>query len=227
MVLDADMFMTAKLDPIPHALLRSMFPGPLLLSDHPGEHDLALLWRMIALDKSGTAKVIKTEHPAIPLPSRVLDTSIMGTGVGRGCWASVTAGQGHIIAVWNVRDDETKAKVEDTLTMSDILDTVGKDRFQDSWIIARQNLSDGGFLAARSTEDRTDTIDNISLDRIGAASYWAIPTFRVLGYSMGVLGIIHHFAGLVTIDSICATDGMSTSMVPNAAESSSGTCLQT
>jgi hypothetical protein len=40
LILDADMFMTGKQWPEYHAVLRAFFPGPIILSDHLGKHNL-------------------------------------------------------------------------------------------------------------------------------------------------------------------------------------------
>ncbi|KFZ23309.1 hypothetical protein V502_02203 [Pseudogymnoascus sp. VKM F-4520 (FW-2644)] len=74
LILDADMFMTGKQWPEYHAVLRAFFPGPIILSDHPGKHNLEVIHRLIGVSKSGAMQTIRAQHPLRPLANRLWET---------------------------------------------------------------------------------------------------------------------------------------------------------
>ncbi|OCF30520.1 hypothetical protein I316_07848 [Kwoniella heveanensis BCC8398] len=216
MVLDADMFMSQVQNPVPHALLRALYPGPLLLSDRPGEHDVSLLWRLIAKDASGRARVVKTTHPAVPLAHRSLDISVIGMGDGRGMFAAAPSGHGTTLGVWNVRDDEDGGKVLDTLTSVDIVDALG-DRLSSSqsWLIAQTDLYRGGIVAAQiwSQSEGEEELAKIQLERMGATSFWLTQLQTCGNIQVAVLGLIDQFAGLTAIEKAETNEGYLTTAV--------------
>ncbi|KAJ9109313.1 hypothetical protein QFC21_000642 [Naganishia friedmannii] len=130
---DADMFMTRAQYPLYHALLRALFPGPLLLSDKQGQHDQAIIACLVGRDKRGTVQVVKSrETPAKPLANRVFPVSSgdadlpVAKGDGKAVLAAVLYPALHAatIAAWNTRDRDQPGVTRDTLTRLDILDAL-------------------------------------------------------------------------------------------------------
>jgi hypothetical protein len=75
LILDADMFMTGKQWPEYHGVLRAFFPGPIILSDHLGKHNLKVIHRLIGVSKSGAMQTIRAQHPLRPLANRLWEAS--------------------------------------------------------------------------------------------------------------------------------------------------------
>lgn len=127
------MFMTRAQYPLYHALLRALFPGPMLLSDKQGEHDQAIIASLLAKDKKGDIHVVKSmDTPARPLANRVFPRSSrdedlpVANGDGRAVLAAVAYRDLHAatIAAWNTRDRDHPGVTKDTLTRMDILDAL-------------------------------------------------------------------------------------------------------
>ncbi|KAJ9092319.1 hypothetical protein QFC19_008753 [Naganishia cerealis] len=130
---DADMFMTAAQHPLYHALLRAVFPGPLLLSDKPNQHDQAIISSLLARDKKHQVHVVKAkETPAKPLANRVFPVSPqdidvpVGKGDGTATIAAVAYPDLHAatIAAWNTRDTDQPGATRDTITRVDVFDAL-------------------------------------------------------------------------------------------------------
>lgn len=207
---DADMFMTTKLAPIPHALLRALFPGPLLLTDKPGHHDTHLLWRLIASDKTGIARVVRTARPVRPLARRLLDVSVRDHTNGTGLWGSVGTELGTILAVWNVRGNEQKElHVVDKIETEDILDAVGDPRAKD-YVIVRLNLQHGGVTAGAVIHlNEAEPIAHVTLPYLNAAMFWLVPLSHLPFGSVAVLGLVDKFAGLMAATNVVYSDSES------------------
>lgn len=204
---DPDMFMTADQAPLYHALLRVMYPGPLLLSDRPGQHDLDLIARMTARDAREVTQVVRTEDFARPLASRILDVEILGSNTGRGLWAaSRTAAGGAIIGVWNARNDISKARVEDTLTVEDLRDALNADLEREHLVVevdlAGKRLRRGKVVSA----DHTGIIFEVRLETLEAACFWVVPVIQLVSARLAVLGLIDKVAGASVVDKVEQTD---------------------
>jgi len=88
--LDADMFMTSAKWPEYNAVLRAFFPGPVLLSDHDGEHDLKVIEGMIGRYRcSSEIRTLRAKKPLRPLASRMWDAGAE-SAVGPAIKASTT-----------------------------------------------------------------------------------------------------------------------------------------
>ncbi|GMK59744.1 hypothetical protein CspeluHIS016_0803500 [Cutaneotrichosporon spelunceum] len=201
---DADMFMTAQQHPHTHALLRALFPGPLLLTDKPGEHDPALLWRLIGRDKRGVARVLKASRAAEPLARRVFDTSILDYVNGSGQWAAAIVGRHTILGCWNVRGGYDKpCRVVDELTITDVEDAIGHE-VDKHYVVARLGVEEPGVIGASVIKpgDKGPIGHIGSLAMLSAASFWITPCERQAVGFTAVLGLIDHFAGPAALDSL-------------------------
>ncbi|KAL1405937.1 hypothetical protein Q8F55_007619 [Vanrija albida] len=205
---DADMFMTAQLAPIPHALLRALFPGPLLLTDKPGHHDTHLLSRLIAKDKTGVARVVQTASPVRPLAHRLLDTTVRDHHDGTGLWGSVDTSHGTILAVWNVRGNDHKHHhVVDRLEARDALDAVCGERRGDNYALVRLNLEHGGVSAGAQVQlNEQEALAHVKLPYLGAAMFWLVPMRSELFGIVAVVGLVDKFAGLTAVESVMSSD---------------------
>jgi hypothetical protein len=202
---DADMFMTARQHAPAHALLRALFPGPLLLTDKAGEHDAALLWRLAARDRAGTARVLKAPRAAEPLARRLLDTSILDYKDGTGEWAAAPVGPHTIVAVWNNRGGIDKpCHVRDALTVHDLEDALAHE-IDDSYFVLRMGVDKpsvlGAALVQPGDKGKIVVVDDINM--LEAASFWVARAQRpppdfggaLAGFEIAVLGLVDHFAG--------------------------------
>lgn len=213
---DADMFMSAAQYPTTHAVLRAMFPGPLLLSDKPGEHDLNLVRKLIGKDEHGTWRVVKCESAAELLPRRLLDTSVMEDADGTATWAAVRCGHGALIAAFNCRD--VGRKVNDQLTVEDVEDAKAMAGMEGDVVVIRCSLDEGTLAAATIVKnvctkvvDTTAAIDGrveevghletakplqtVELDCMGVMLWRIVPVSQPFG-------LVDKFAGLN-----CVRDG--------------------
>ncbi|OWZ61184.1 hypothetical protein AYX15_06595 [Cryptococcus neoformans] len=213
MVLDADMFMSAEQDPVPHAFLRALYPGPLLLSDRPGIHGSRLLGRMISKDKTGIARVIKAQHPAVPLSHRALDIDVIGKGEGSGLYAAAPTGAGVILGVWNVREDNDNGRVVDKLTFTDVKYSLNGKDMSSPWLIVESDLEKGGISRAGLLSSSDEVITDIVLQRMKAASFWLTPLRSANKVGVAVLGLTKHFAGLMAVTDVQSNDTRVTAQV--------------
>ncbi|BEI93528.1 uncharacterized protein CcaverHIS019_0511560 [Cutaneotrichosporon cavernicola] len=199
---DADMFMTTQQHPHAHALLRALFPGPLLLTDKPGEHDPELLWRLVSRDKGGVARVLKASRAAEPLARRLLDTSILDYADGSGQWAAATVGPHTILGCWNVRGGYDKpCRVVDDITVADVEDAIGHE-IDKHYVVARVGVEQPGVMGASvlipGDKGAIGHIDDLAM--LTAASFWIVPCqHQAVGFT-AVLGLINHFAGPAALD---------------------------
>ena len=214
MVLDADMFMTAAQDPDAHALLRAMYPGPLLLSDRPGEHDQRILARLSARNSHGILETVQSATPALPLARRALNPAVLGTGDGPAMVASVRVHRSAIIGAWNVRDDLSAARSQVTLTMSDLEDALPG--VSGRYILLSKNdvrnfdqISKLKVLALplQVTEAEVAKID---LARMEAAMFILSPLIHVdVGVEVAVLGLLDKYAGICAVGQTTQSSGES------------------
>lgn len=210
MIADADMFMTAAQFPLAHALMRALFPGPLLLSDHPGEHDISLLRKLVARNKSGIWRAAKTERAVQPLARRVLDLTIASQGEGRGMWASVAVGDlGVHIPVWNTRHDPI-GRVKDKLGVHDLEDALGV-ALSDEWAVYRHDV--GGSASAPSViylnNHWNGSGGGVELGEMGCELFTAVPVLD----KIALLGLTSVFAGLTPITHVARSNSESPSVL--------------
>lgn len=201
---DADMFMTAKQHPHAHALLRALFPGPLLLTDKPGEHDPKLLWRLIARNRHGVATVLKPARAPEPLARRLMDTSILDYEDGSGLWAAVNVGPVTIIGVWNTRGGYDKpCRVDDKITVQDVVDALGHD-LDENYFVTRMGVQNASVLSATLVKQGDKGVLGHVNDvpMLGAASFWVARVLRLAVGRLAVLGLVDHFAGPAAIHSV-------------------------
>lgn len=204
---DADMFMTAKQHPHAHALLRALFPGPLLLTDKAGEHDTSLLWRLIAHNRRGKATVLRPARAAEPLARRLMDTSILDYADGSGQWAAVAIGPVTIIGVWNVRGGSDKpCRVKDEITIHDVEDALGHE-LDEHHIVTRMGVQNPAVLSATLVKQGDKgTLGHFSdLPMLGAASFWVGRVQRLPVGRLTVLGLVDHLAGPAALHNVKLT----------------------
>lgn len=196
---DADMFMTASNNPPYHALLRALFPGPLMLSDPPGQHDPILLWRLIAPDRTGIIRVLKASTAPEPLPRRMLDTSICDDADGTALWAAVRTPHATLVGVWNVRGEGYN--VRDRITVDDVEDALG--HVLDQHAVVRINVDDIGLHSASMLRpEQHGELGRIDLPPNGATAFWIAPMFSIGAGPIAVLGLVDAYAGPVAIGNV-------------------------
>lgn len=123
--LDFDMFSTTPQSrwPLYHALLRALGPGPLLVSDAPGEvSDMTLLDRLTARDHHGRLAGVKTAIPATVPSVRWFWDNIQGEGEGPAVVAvsPIAEAHGGLIATWNPRKAESGGRAVDIITRAEL-----------------------------------------------------------------------------------------------------------
>lgn len=203
---DADMWMTAAQHPVTHGFLRALFPGPMLLTDKPGQHDASILWRVIARDRTGVARVVKTANGADPLNNRLFDLSILDSEKGTGQWASVKTPTGAIIGVFNVRGNDTlDITVHDALTTQDVVDAAGG-TLDGEWAVLQADLHIGGMSAGTVLTAKTNLNAPVELPPVGAAGFWIAPLKSTGTASVAVLGLVDQFAGMVAVENSTIVD---------------------
>lgn len=220
MVLDADMFMTAAQDPDAHALPRAMYPGPLLLSDRPGEHDQRILARLSARNSHGILETVQFTTPALPLARRALDPAVLGTGDGPAMLASVRVHRSAIIGAWNVRDDVSAARAQVSLTTSDLDDAL-------PGISGRYILLSKHDVRNFDQTSKLEILDlplqvieaeaaKIDLARMEAAMFVLSPLIHVdVGVEVAVLGLIDKYAGICAVGETTHSSGESITSAQN------------
>ncbi|EKD01103.1 hypothetical protein A1Q2_04601 [Trichosporon asahii var. asahii CBS 8904] len=196
---DADMFMTAAQYPQSHAVLRAMFPGPVLLSDKPAEHDTKLLGRLIAYDAQGEVHVVKCESAAELLPRRLMDTSILDDEDGTATWAAVKCGNGALLAAFNCRD--VGRQVKDKLKHEDVEDAMALAGLAGDVVVLRYDLDEGALTAGtlfKSSDAANDgeeearrPLQDVHLHEMGVALWRVVPAGRKQTW-----GLVGQFAGL-------------------------------
>lgn len=197
---DADMFMTAAQAPHSHALLRAFFPGPLTLSDKPKEHDLSLLARLMATDKSGNRRAIRTKVAPEPLARRMLDSTIRDHSTGTGLWATVRGPKVTLIGVWNVRGNG--CRVLDKITIDDIEDAVGHTLVHHHAVV-RVNVIDHGLHSASLIRpDQHGELGRIELPPLASTAYWITQVYSLGVGPVTVLGLIDAYAGPMAIGEV-------------------------
>ncbi|KAK9258913.1 hypothetical protein V1519DRAFT_500328 [Lipomyces tetrasporus] len=108
-----------------HAVLRAFFPGPVLLSDKAGEHDLRVIHKLIAKTTTGRYELVKSHQPAEPLSSRIWEPSL-DSGIGPAIKAGsyFPAAHSSSLVMWSSRDGAASPST-DVLLPSDFLDLLG------------------------------------------------------------------------------------------------------
>ncbi|KAJ9125662.1 hypothetical protein QFC22_000624 [Naganishia vaughanmartiniae] len=204
---DADMFMTRAQYPLYHALLRALFPGPLLLSDKQGQHDERIIGSLLGTNKRGDVHVVKSMvTPARPLANRVFPNSSRDTdmpvanGDGKAVLAAVAYPSLHAatIAAWNTRDRDHPGVTRDTITRLDILDAleipIGKDEVvkesEKSYILYRHGYANGlptqeelrqVALIEPSHEGTDDAIISFTLEHTTCEAFTVSQLYRLSG----------------------------------------------
>ncbi|KAK9452713.1 glycoside hydrolase superfamily [Dipodascopsis uninucleata] len=121
---DADMFMTSAQWPEYHAVLRSYFPGPVLLSDKAGEHDLNVINKLIGKTPSGQYDLVKALNTAQPLSSRLWEPSFTdGTGPSIKASSYFPEAASSALILWSSRNDASYPSV-DVLLSTDVTDAL-------------------------------------------------------------------------------------------------------
>ena len=208
---DPDMFMTADQAPFYHALLRVMYPGPLLLSDRPGHHDLDLIGRMTSRDTRGITQVVRARDFARPLATRILDIDLLGHSTGKGLWASSRTECGAaIISVWNVRSDTSNASVKDALSRIDLADALDEDIVRDMVVIELSLAGHGIQRGIVLSSSDTEPIFDIVLGNLGAACFWALPVHSIGRIRVVLLGAIDKLAGVSILRDVIVKDSSCT-----------------
>lgn len=196
---DADMFMTAAQYPKTHAVLRAMFPGPVLLSDKPGEHDMHLLSRLNAPDEHGRVHVLRCDTAAEIIPRRLLDTSVMDDSDGTATWAAVKCGYGAVLAAFNCRD--VGRRVIDKLTTLDVIDAAAMAGLAGDLLVLRYDFEKGALTAATVVKVKHDVeaeaavLQKVQLGEMEVALWRVVPLS--VDQSWGLVGQV---AGLNAIE---------------------------
>lgn len=201
---DADMFMTSRQHPHAHALLRALFPGPLLLTDKPGEHSRSLLLRLLAPDRQGRATVLKAPRAAEPLARRVMDTSVLDYSVGSGMWAAVAIGPVTVVGVWNVRGGRDRPqRLQDEVTIHDVEDALGH-ALDENYFVTRVGVQNTGVLSTSLIKpgDSGNLCKFNDLPMMGAATFWIAQAVRLPVGRLAVLGLVDQYAGSAALESV-------------------------
>ncbi|KAK1920598.1 hypothetical protein DB88DRAFT_520590 [Papiliotrema laurentii] len=202
-VLDFDMFASSPDDKWPeyHAFLRSLTPGPTLLSDAPhDETDWVLLDRLTSKVKSGATKVVKTDTPASALPGRWFrdDVQDMVDGPAIMAYVYVPEAHGSIIGAWNCHSDTTDAWARDHIRLQDIHDSLKRGQLDDEYVIWGMNLkgkTDGyALVQPGESPDFSIQLAKSECGGVVVSKVWQIGGRRV-----AVLGMLEKYAPLARL----------------------------
>lgn len=208
------MFMTSSQSPLFHAVLRALMPGPVLLTDKQGEHDLDLLDRLVGRGKDGAIRVIKTKGAVRPLPGCIFDNDLRGVGNGKALkgYVPISIGSSAIIAAWNVRSDEEGTKrprTVDRLTRRDVLDSLEVDEVREDLLVCKSGLTGYREYAIVRGSSRSFTADDdqlifdFDLDYHGVETFVVVPLQTVgdtkSGMRIAVLGLGDKIAGISAV----------------------------
>ncbi|KAK9366856.1 glycoside hydrolase superfamily [Lipomyces kononenkoae] len=204
---DADMFMSGAQWADYHAVLRAFFPGPVLLSDKAGEHDLRVIHKLIAKTTSGHYELVKSHEPAEPLSSRIWEPSL-GSGIG----PAIKAGSyfpdanSSSLVMWSSRDGAASPST-DVLLPSDILDLLGPHILEDTkyalWFSEKQTAV---TFANAPVQDAVIPLAEITLQPECHEIIVVAPFYKVGDVEIATLGLLDKYAGLAAIAGVSVGD---------------------
>jgi hypothetical protein len=205
------MFMSLTQAPIYHAILRALMPGPILLTDKAGQHDLPLIRRFLGVDKRGRQVVLKTKDTVRPLANRVFQTDCRGEGDGRALVGSVSVPESgsSILAYWNTRANAPSNRVYDRVTRQDLMDSVGDPHPGDEYIIYKPGYCSSFDWAIWDPANEVDEIMPIELNHLAAETVLVVPLRSAggpKGKKVAICGLIDKFAGLVAVSELTLED---------------------
>ncbi|KAK9235018.1 glycoside hydrolase superfamily [Lipomyces kononenkoae] len=197
---DADMFMSGAQWADYHAVLRAFFPGPVLLSDKAGEHDLRVIHKLIAKTTSGHYELVKSHQAAEPLSSRIWEPSL-DSGIGPAIKAGsyFPAANSSSLVMWSSRDGATSPST-DVLLPSDILDLLGPHILEGTkyalWFSEMQKMV---TFANTSILDAAIPLAGITLQPECHEIIIVAPFYKVGNIEIAPLGLLNKYAGLAAI----------------------------
>ncbi|KAK9241870.1 glycoside hydrolase superfamily [Lipomyces tetrasporus] len=197
---DADMFMSGAQWAEYHAVLRAFFPGPVLLSDKAGEHDLRVIHKLIAKTTSGLYELVKSHQPAEPLSSRIWEPNL-DSGIG----PAIKAGSyfphanSSTVVMWSSRDGAASPST-DVLLRSDVLDLLGAHILEGTkyalWFSEMQKMV---TFAYTSDLNAGVPLAEITLQPEGHEIVVVAPFYKVGDIEIAPLGLLNKYAGLAAI----------------------------
>lgn len=192
--------------PVYHAILRALMPGPILLTDKAGQHDLELVRRFLGVDKSGQQVVLKTSDTVRPLANRVFQSDCRDGGNGRALVGSVYLPESgsSILAYWNARENAPDNRVYDQVTRRDLLDSGVETHTGCDYIIYKPGYCSTFDWAIWDPTSDVDEIMPIELDHLAAETVLAVPLRFVEGKmkKVAICGLIDKFAGLAAVSDV-------------------------
>ena len=204
------MFMSLTEAPVYHAILRALMPGPILLTDKAGQHDLELVRRFLGVDKKGEQVILKTCDAVRPLANRVFQTDCREGGDGRALVGSVhLPGSGSLIlGYWNARANGPENRVYDMVTRQDLLDSVVDSHSGLGYIIYKPGYCSTFDWAIWDPASDVDEIMPIELNHLAAETVLAVPLRSVEGMRnrVAICGLIDKFAGLAAVSELKLED---------------------
>ena len=225
---DADMFMSAAQLPLYHALLRALYPGPLLLTDKQNEHDLGIVGALVGHSKSGAASVMKADRACRTLGNRVFPLSTSDHPVGNADgppvigYVSYPKLESATLAAWNTRDRDRPGKSTVALTVLDILDALERPALQNTldecYVVYRHGYTNGfndsgdRQVAVITPETYADqSMMTVTLAH-NACEAFTVAKMHTLQYEdhhfrVACLGLVDKFAGLSGLRSVTAAKG--------------------
>lgn len=204
--LDFDMFSTTPESrwPLYHALLRVLGPGPLLVSDAPGEEShLSVLDRLTARDRHGKLVSVKTSEPATVPSARWFWDNISGTGDGPALVAVTPVPEAHggLIAAWNARKFEGGGCVVDTITRNEVVAALGQGAAAPASNLARHVIWRVGLSGRAQYQVITDDWSGMELtiEKGGCELLVLGKIWHTQGKEMAVLGMLNKLAPLAGV----------------------------
>ncbi|KAK9241945.1 hypothetical protein V1506DRAFT_525002 [Lipomyces tetrasporus] len=197
---DADMFMSGAQWAEYHAVLRAFFPGPVLLSDKAGEHDLRVIHKLIAKTTTGRYELVKSHQPAEPLSSRIWEPSL-DSGIGPAIKAGsyFPAAHSSSLVMWSSRDGAASPST-DVLLPSDFLDLLGAHILESTkyalWFSEMQKM-----ITFPNTSGLSPAIPlaEITLQPEGHEIIVVAPFHKVGDIEIAPLGLLNKYTGLAAI----------------------------
>ena len=204
-VADFDMFATTPETKLPvyHGLLRSLAPGPTLVSDSPHvQTDLSILRRLISVNKAGDHVVVKTEDPVAVLPNRWFLEDLQGSGGGPALVGGVPipSASGGIIGCWNIQNMENSGQASDEIRLVDIEDLLQNEISEDEeyvlWSVGYSKANANRLARVRRGWQGGLNFNLVSgeCEAVIVAKVWDIK-----GRKLAVLGMLDKFASLASL----------------------------
>ncbi|KAK9243148.1 raffinose synthase or seed imbibition protein Sip1-domain-containing protein [Lipomyces tetrasporus] len=197
---DADMFMSGAQWADYNAVLRALFPGPVLLSDRAEEHDLRVIHKLIAKKTSGHYELVKSHNPAEPLSSRIWEPSLeSGIGPSIKAGSYFPAAKSSSLIMCSSRHG-AESPSTDVVLSSDIVDLLGRHILRGArYALFFAEMQEVVPFDNTDGPNSTIPLAQVTLQPESHEIITAAPFYKVGSIEIACLGLLNKYAGLAAI----------------------------